>query len=136
MSNTMLFQQACDEIHHVHDLIFKTFTVSGAEGQAALSELLTHFTSEFSMTGISGAVIDLAAVTEMFTRIQGKRQGAPIETSEYHCVSLTENTLSVRYLETQHFAGSITVRRSLVILRREDSGKWRWHYLHETPLSA
>ncbi|MEM7873575.1 hypothetical protein [Morganella morganii] len=136
MSNTMLFQQACDEIHHVHDLIFKTFTVSGAEGQAALSELLTHFTSEFSMTGISGAVIDLAAVTEMFTRIQGKRQGAPIETSEYHGVSLTENTLSVRYLETQHFAGSTTVRRSLVILRREDSGKWRWHYLHETPLSA
>ncbi len=136
MSNTMLFQQACDEIHHVHDLIFKTFTVSGAEGQAALSELLTHFTSEFSMTGISGAVIDLAAVTEMFTRIQGKRQGAPIETSEYHCVSLTEKTLSVRYLETQHFAGSTTVRRSLVILRREDTGKWRWHYLHETPLSA
>ncbi|HDS5615796.1 TPA: hypothetical protein QHU25_002344 [Morganella morganii subsp. morganii] len=135
MSNTM-FQQACDEIHHVHDLIFKTFTVSGAEGQAALSELLTHFTPEFSMTGISGAVVDLAAVTAMFTRIQGQRQGAPIETAEYQCVSLTENTISVRYQETQHFAGSTTARRSLVILRREDNGKWLWHYLHETPLSA
>lgn len=135
MTNSM-FQQACDEIHRVHDLIFKTFTVSGAEGQSALSELLTHFIPEFSMTGISGAVIDLAAVTEMFTRIQGKRQGAPIETAEYRCVSLTENTISVRYQETQHFAGSTTSRRSLVILRRGDNDNWLWHYLHETPLSA
>lgn len=74
------------------------------------------------MTGISGAVIDLAAVTAMFTRIQGQRQGAPIETAEYQCVSLTENTISVRYQETQHFAGSTTARRSLVILRRRITG--------------
>lgn len=135
MSN-ITFQQACDEIHLVHDLIFKTFTVPGEEGEAALTELMTHFTPEFSMTGISGAVIDLAAVTEMFTRIQGKREGSPIETDEYQCISQTENTISVRYQETQHFAGSTTARRSLVILRRGDNGKWQWHYLHETPLSA
>lgn len=135
MSNNII-QQAYDEIHLVHDLIFKTFTVPGAEGEAALSELLTHFTPEFSMTGISGAVIDFAAVTEMFTRVQGQKQGAPIETAEYQCVSLTENTISVRYQETQHFAGNTTLRRSLVILHRGDNGKWLWLYLHETPLSA
>ncbi|MBW5407415.1 hypothetical protein ACISK3_02530 [Morganella morganii] len=135
MSNNII-QQAYDEIHLVHDLIFKTFTVPGAEGEVALSELLTHFTPEFSMTGISGAVIDLAAVTEIFTRIQGQKQGAPIETAEYQCVSLTENTISVRYQETQHFAGNTTSRRSLVILCRGNNGKWLWHYLHETPLSA
>lgn len=135
MNNTMI-QQAYNEIDLVHDLIFKTFTVPGAEGLAALSELLTHFTPDFSMTGISGAVFDLAAVTEMFTRAQGRRQGAPIETAEYQCVSLTENTISVRYQETQHFAGSTTSRRSLVILTPGNSGKWLWHYLHETPLPA
>lgn len=134
--NNAVIRQAYNEIHLVHDLIFKTFTVPGAEGLAALSELLTHFTPDFSMTGISGAVIDLAAVTEMFTRAQGRRQGAPIETAEYQCVSLTENTISVRYQETQHFAGSTTSRRSLVILSRGNSGKWLWHYLHETPLPA
>lgn len=127
-------QQAVNSINIVHELIYQVFTTPGEEGKTALHTLLTHFTGDFSMTGISGAVADYDTVAAVFTRMQGQKQGAPIETSDYECVRQTENTLIMRYLETQHFSGVTTVRRSVVILTKNNDEMWQWHYLHETPL--
>lgn len=128
-------QQAVNSINIVHELIYQVFTTPGEEGKTALHTLLAHFTDNFSMTGISGAVVDHDTVVAVFTRMQGQKQGAPIETSDYECVSRTENTLAMRYLETQHFSGVTTARRSVVILTKNDDDMWQWHYLHETPLA-
>ncbi|XDZ51296.1 nuclear transport factor 2 family protein [Neisseriaceae bacterium CLB008] len=125
--------------HHsvvaLHDLIAAVFT-GAASAQSAYAQLLQHFDPEFNMVTISGAKVNLAAVTQLFHSGLGKRPDLVISISHVTTLSVAEDQVWVQYQET-HTLGEVETRRVAVAqVQVSADGQWRWRYLHETPVLA
>ena len=97
-----------------------------------LEQLLTRFSTQFSMVSPLGRVLDFAALNELFLMAGGKKLGFRIELSELRGIALHDGGATVSYREQQTDAtGLHSERRSTVVFEKAD-GKIYWRHLHET----
>lgn len=135
MKQNNLLDRAIISIKDVHDAIYCVFTKKNSQSEQALSYLSHAFSANFSMTGISGAILDKNQVMNLFKANSGTKNGLPIVTNNYSCVWQNKHEIAVRYCEIQQFDEKITQRISVVLLQEDSAGELCWCYLHETPIN-
>ena len=108
--------------------------LSQAQGDVDL--LLSHFTHDFQMIGLSGAKLDFSALQAFFNSHGGKRPGLTIAIDELTLINHQADSAVVQYREVQRLPGQPEhVRRSCVVLQ-EINQKIVWRYLQETTVTA
>ncbi|MGB9095131.1 DUF4440 domain-containing protein [Erwinia sp.] len=106
-----------------------------SEGTGELQALLDRFTPDFSMIGLTGAVLDQPKLSGFFRASQAAKPGLKIEIAEMEMVSDWTEGAVVSYREIQSLPGAEpTQRRSTVVFSLSSSGI-QWRHLHETPIS-
>lgn len=120
-----------DEVIEAHRQIEQWF--ARPQGNAALDNLLTRFSPQFSMITPMGRALDFEALTALFKMAGGTKNGFRIELSELRGIDRHERGATVSYRERQTDAtGLETDRWSTAVFERQVDGRVVWRHLHET----
>lgn len=121
-----------EEVIQTHVEIEQWF--AGVAPEGTLGNLLARFSPDFSMIAPStGNRMDVAAVSELFSRLGGQRPGLKITLSELTGLDRHARGAIVSYREHQiDDSGTQTDRRATVVFEKQASGALLWRHLHET----
>jgi len=132
MQHTII-ERAERNVRRIHTLIHTIFTHEGPSAQPAMEELMSFFSSDFSMVTTAGRVTTRDEVAQMFRQAAGTRPGLEISVAEIQPVWHQGACIAMRYKETHRRDGVETSRISVVLLTCSENAIL-WHYLHETGL--
>lgn len=123
-------QEAKHSVVSLHQLIERIFSQPPAEDDS-LHLLLSHFLPNFQMVTPQGKQLNLNEVENLFRRLQGRKEGMRIATSEHAVIAQHNTEIVIQYRELQMMNGVHQSRLSLAILDCSTSVP-RWRYLQET----
>ncbi|WLH36623.1 DUF4440 domain-containing protein [Pseudomonas sp. FP2196] len=125
------YKEYFDEVIQAHEAIESWFSVE--QDNAALEQLLTHFSPRFSMVTPLGRAVDFEALRALFQATGGKKKGFRIQLGELRAIALHAHGATLSYREQQTDASGLhTDRRSTVVFEKAPAGRVLWLHLQET----
>lgn len=94
--------------------------------------LLSRFDTDFSMITLSGAVIDYAALSAMFSSQRAARPGLQITLDRLALLAEWPQGAVVLYREHHHQPGQTPIVRWSSVLFTRQGERLLWRHLHET----
>ena len=127
----MLVAKAIRHVEYLHQEIQSLFNQPAQPEK--LSSFLNNFSQQFEMIGISGALLNIHQLEEMFSHKMGAFPDLKIEVSQISVIMQTADFVLLRYQETHHKSGHCHRRIAIACIEFHVE-QCIWRYLHETTI--